>query len=103
MNSDSHFNDVENTDEGYTLEFIAAHAGVDAQAILRYQQRGFIRAVATGAGASVLLFDNEALRQVRRIEHLRVTCEVNEAGLALIVGLLREVEALRDERRRARR
>jgi MerR family transcriptional regulator/heat shock protein HspR len=103
MSSDPDFNDVEDTDESYTLEFIAAHAGVDAQVILRYQRKGFIRAIATGAGAGGWLFDNEALRQVRRIEHLRVACEVNEDGLALILGLLREVDMLREERRRTRR
>ena len=102
MNSDTDSNDAETTDEGYTLEFIAAHAGVDPVAILRYQEKGFIRAVERGGGEQVV-FDSEALRQVRRSEHLRVTFEVNEAGLGLILGLLREVEALREEQRRARR
>ena len=50
MNSDTDSNDAETTDEGYTLEFIAAHAGVDPVAILRYQEKGFIRAVERGGG-----------------------------------------------------
>jgi hypothetical protein len=45
------------------------------------------------------VFDDESLRSLRRIEHLRATCAVNDAGLKLILDLLREVERLRRERR----
>lgn len=45
------------------------------------------------------LFDVECLRQLRRIEHLRTSCEVNDTGLKLILDLLHETECLREERR----
>jgi DNA-binding transcriptional MerR regulator len=102
MNPETQPDEAGKTEEGYSLEFIAAHAGVDTLVIRRYQQKGFIRPLANDGGGRVR-FDGEALRQVRRIEHLRIRCEVNEAGLELILGLLREVEALRDEQRGARR
>jgi hypothetical protein len=49
------------------------------------------------------LFDAETLRRLRRIEHLRSTCGVNDAGLKLMLDLLHEVECLREERRRSAR
>jgi MerR family transcriptional regulator/heat shock protein HspR len=78
----------------YTLEVFARISGVDQETILHYQEQGFIRA-RPGAGGH---FDDEALRTLRRIEHLRETCGVNETGLRLMLDLLDEVERLRDER-----
>jgi MerR family transcriptional regulator/heat shock protein HspR len=75
----------------YTLEVFARISGVDAQTILHYQQQGFLRPLPESANQ----FDDEALRTLRRIEHLRETCAVNEAGLRLILDLLDEVERLR--------
>ena len=42
-------------------------------------------------------FDDEAVRSLRRIEHLRDTCELNLTGLKLLASLLEEVEQLRAE------
>lgn len=54
------------------------------------------------SGESTTVFDTECLRQLRRIEHLRETCGVNDTGLRLILNLLQEVEQLRQLRRQAR-
>lgn len=78
----------------YTLEVIARISGVDAETILHYQEQGFIRPLPESANQ----FDDEALRTLRRIEHLRETCGVNEAGLRLILDLLDEVERLRNKK-----
>ncbi|CAN5750678.1 hypothetical protein BH11VER1_BH11VER1_29280 [soil metagenome] len=88
----------EEPDTYYSLEVFAELAGVDTTTILHYQEQGIIRPVleATGDDAA---FDAESLRQLRRIEHLRATCEMNEAGLKLLLSLLEEVEQLRQERR----
>ena len=109
MNDHSHFNTLdlpvygEESDVTYTIEMIAELADVDSRTILRYQESGFIRPINLPGKEEPLLFDNECLRMLRRIEHLRSTYAVNEAGLKLILDLLREVEILRQDRRAARR
>lgn len=75
----------------YTLDIIATISGVERETILHYQQQGFIHALPDGDDR----YDDEALRTLRRIEHLRSTCGVNETGLRLILNLLDEVERLR--------
>ena len=85
-----------NTDDpdrstGYTLEILAGITGVSPQTILQYQEHGIIRPVSNGEPH----FDDEAVRALRRIEHLRDTCEMNLIGLKLLAGLLDEVEKLR--------
>ena len=77
-------------DSSYTLAVFARISGVDEETILHYQQRGFIRPLP----GSTARFDDEALRTLRRIEHLRETCGVNDAGLRLILDLLEEIERL---------
>jgi DNA-binding transcriptional MerR regulator len=86
----------------YSIEVIAELTGIEPQTILEYQAKGFIRATASGT-ENEALFDVESLRQLRRIEHLRRTYEVNDVGLKLILGLLHETECLREERRQMRR
>ena len=88
----------EETDACYSIEVIAELAGVKPQTVLHYQEQGFIRPSIRDDGDTGL-FDAECLRQLRRIEHLRATCEMNDAGLKLILDLLHEVECLREERR----
>ncbi|TDU81300.1 MerR family transcriptional regulator/heat shock protein HspR [Prosthecobacter fusiformis] len=88
------------TDTAYSIEVITELTGMDAQTIIRYQEQGFIRP-ASGQAADSALFDAESLRQLRRIEHLRSTCAVNDTGLKLILDLLHEIECLRQERRQS--
>lgn len=85
------------TDVQYTLDVIAELTGLDGQTIIRYQEQGFLRPV-PAQPTEAPLFDEESLRQLRRIEHLRATCAVNDTGLKLILDLLHEVECLRQER-----
>lgn len=88
----------EESDTYYTLEVFAELAGVDAGTVLHYQEQGFLHP-ASHVAAEAAAFDAECLRQLRRIEHLRATCGMNEAGLKLMLNLLEEVERLREERR----
>lgn len=76
----------------YTLEVFARISGVNAETILRYQEQGFIRPLDESGNR----FDDEALRALRRIEHLRETCGMNETGLRLMLDLLDQVERLQD-------
>src|SRR5689334_3008624 len=78
---------------GYTLEILARITGVSTRTILQYQEHGLIHQVSNGEPR----FDDEAVRALRRIEHLRDACEMNLAGLKLLASLLEEVEKLRHE------
>jgi len=73
----------------YTLDILAEITGVSTQTLVQYQEHGLIRPE----------FDDETIRVLRRIEHLRESCEVNLAGLKLLTSLLEEVEQLREELR----
>jgi DNA-binding transcriptional MerR regulator len=86
------------TDTCYSIEVIADLAGVNPQTVLHYQEQGFIRPAAHDPGDAAL-FDVECLRQLRRIEHLRATCGINDAGLKLILDILHEIECLREQQR----
>lgn len=93
--------------EYFSLEVFASLAGVSTRTVLHYQEQGFIRPASPPAPAAAApekqRFDTESLRQLRRIEHLRETCGMNDSGLRLILSLLHEVEQLRQERRQIRR
>ena len=80
------------TPQTYTLDILAEITGVSTQAIVLYQEHGLIRPD----------YDDETVRALRRIEHLRETCELNLAGLKLLTSLLEEVEQLRAELRTLR-
>ncbi len=82
----------------YTSEVIASLAGMDSVTVLHYQEMGVL-SPRPGEGA---LFDDEALRRLRRIHHLRTECGVNDAGIRLILTLMDEVEMLQEERRQRR-
>ena len=82
---------------GFTLEILARITGISIQAICDYQVHGIIRPASRDD-----TFDDEAVRTLRRLEHLRTTCEMNLSGLKLLAGLLNEVEHLRAELRERR-
>ncbi len=83
----------------YSLEVVAELAGEELAGVLRYWEMGLVAAAAGVEGVEVV-FDDESLRQLRQLGYLRESCGMNEAGLQLVSRLLREVEALREERRR---
>ncbi len=76
----------------YSLEIVSELTGVSTQTIVQYQEHGLIQPA----------FNDETIRALRRIEHLRETCEMNLAGVKLLTQLLEEVERLRAELRRLR-
>jgi len=82
----------------YTLEVMTRLTGVASETILRYHEHGLIAPVDSGVSGETC-FDADALRTLRRIEHLRRRCEVNVSGLKLVLGLMDEVERLRTELR----
>lgn len=88
------------SEASYSLEIVARLSGLDAGTILSYAEQGLIHpSPGTDEGEA---FDDETLRTLGQIEHLRQACGVNEAGLRLILTLMAEMERLRDELRRRR-
>ena len=81
-------------DAVYALEIIVELTGLPAATILQYKQHGLVAPVAA-RGPGARQFDEEALRTLRRIEHLRARYEMNLRGLKLMLDLLEEVERLR--------
>ena len=86
----------ENGGATYTLDVLCELVGVSSQTIVHYQEHGLI--VSAGA-SSARRFDDEALRALRRIEHLRSHYEMNLRSLKFTLGLLQELERLRDDLR----
>jgi DNA-binding transcriptional MerR regulator len=76
----------------YTLEMLAEVSGVATQTIVEYQECGLIHAG----------YNDETVRLLRRMEHLREACGMNLRGLKLMTGLLEELEQLRAELRARR-
>lgn len=75
--------------ETYTLEVLAQMTGLSTQVLVSYQEHGIIQPQ----------YDDDTVRRLRRIEHLRESCEMNLEGLRLMARLLDEVEHLREELR----
>ena len=82
----------DSTPQTYSLEILAETTGVSTQMIVQYQEHGILPP----------RYDDETVRALRRIEHLRQTCEMNLRGLKLLTQLLDEVEQLRHELRSKR-
>lgn len=76
----------------YSLEILSQTTGVSTQTIVQYQEHGLLPSP----------YDDDTVRALRRIEHLRETCEMNLHGLKMITQLLDEVEQLRRELRTRR-
>jgi DNA-binding transcriptional MerR regulator len=75
--------------ETYTLEVLAQMTGLSTQVLVSYQEHGIIQPQ----------YDDDTVRRLRRIEHLRESCEMNLEGMRLMSRLLDEVEHLREELR----
>ena len=80
----------------YTLDAVASLTQVPRRLILVYCKHGLVSPVMDPA-CSGWYFNDEAIRILRRIEYLRTACDVNLAGIKLIMDLVGEVERLREE------
>jgi len=82
----------------HSLTTAAGLAGVSPEQFHHYHQQGFLSQThATAEGQPV--FDDQAIYEVRRIEHLRRVHGVPPSALPLVWELLNEVEQLRAEAR----
>ena len=87
-----HHPDLPENELGYTLEVLAEATGVSVQTILLYREHGIIPAQS----------DDDTVRLLRRVEHLREHCGLNLHGLKLVTQLFEEIELLRAELRARR-
>lgn len=84
----------------YSIDVVAEQTGVGVSTILHYQEQGLIFPLPDGNGPA--RYDDEALRTLRRIEHLRAAGAMNLSGMKLLLELLSEVERLRADLRSRR-
>ena len=80
----------------YTLDVTAHLAGVPRRSILAYYRAGLVRPVFQPP-YGVMVFTEEAIYTVRRIEHVRAIHGIDVALVKTVFGLLDEVERLRTE------
>lgn len=80
----------------HSLEAAARLAEVHPEMLRYYCQLGVLGEARARPGA-VLVFDDDALYELRRFEHYRRHHQVDRKTLRLICGLWREVERLRVE------
>lgn len=76
----------------YSLEVLAEMTGISRQSIVQYEEHGLIHPQ----------FDDDTVRSLRRIEHLRESYGMNLGGVKLITALLEELEQLRADLRARR-
>lgn len=79
----------------YTVGIVAQLAGLSSRTVVRYLEQGLISPRASPRPGAVE-FDEEALRLLRRIEHLRTHYRMTPQGLKLTLRLLEELERLQD-------
>ena len=82
----------------YSLEAAARLADVHPEMLRYYCRLGLFGEARARAGAE-LIFDDDALYELRRFEHYRRHHGLNRKTLRLICGLWREVERLQAELR----
>jgi DNA-binding transcriptional MerR regulator len=83
----------------YSLETTAELTGVQGDVLQEYCRLGLL---GPAPGDAPVTFDETALYEVRRIEHLRREFGLTLQALPLLCSLLHEVERLRNELRHLR-
>lgn len=86
----------------YTIEETAHLANVPRHRIAIYYKYGLV-SPAMDPDTGGWFFNDEAIHALRRIESLRMACDLNLAGIKLVLELMREVEVLSEEVRFLRR
>ena len=84
----------------YSLEVVAQLSGASSETILHYQEQGLI--TSHPAPEAEHAFDDETVRTLRRIDHLRTQHQLQDRSLKFVLQLMGEVERLRAELRRRR-
>jgi hypothetical protein len=80
----------------YTIEAVARITRIPKEEIVIYYRAGFVSPLPSGNEPD-LLFDEEAVHQLRRLAFLLAEYKMSREGLKLVSSLLTEVERLRAE------
>lgn len=80
----------------YSIETAARLSHVSRRMIAVYCRQGLVSPVMDPSSGG-WLFNDDGIRRLRRIEHLRETCGMNLNAVGMILSLLDEVEDLRRE------
>ncbi len=80
----------------YPIDVAAAMARVPRRRIALYYRHGLVSPV-MDPECGGWYFNDDAIRELRRIEYLRSVCGMNFSAISMMLDLLREVEHLRDE------
>ena len=80
----------------YSIDAAAQLAAVHPDMVRYYFRRGMLGTLGAGSEAEHSL-DDDALYELRRIEHFRRRFGLNRRALLLLSRLLRDVERLEDE------
>ncbi|MGZ5528018.1 MAG: MerR family transcriptional regulator [Limisphaerales bacterium] len=80
----------------YSIETVAHLTHLPRHEIGVYCKEGLV-SPAVDPECGGYYFDDEAIRTLRQIEHLRTNYGVSLPGVTMILGLMNEVEHLRDE------
>jgi DNA-binding transcriptional MerR regulator len=80
----------------YPIDIAAAMARVPRRRIALYYRHGLVSPV-LDPECGGWYFNDDAIRELRRIEHLRSTCGMDLRAIGLMLDLLKEVERLREE------
>lgn len=83
----------------YSLEAAAQLADIHPEMLRYYCQLGLFGEARAQAADTQLVFDDDAIYELRRFEHYRRHHGVNRKTLRLLCGLWREVENLQAELR----
>jgi hypothetical protein len=82
-------------DESLTLEVVCNTVGARESVVMRLAQQGLLESTADETGRPLL--PQRAVVQLRRMQRLRRDLGVNFAGAAVIIDLVRRIEALNRE------
>lgn len=88
-------------DATYDIEIVCKLTGLSTQTLLQYQEQGLISCVDSSGCVSESI-NEETLRRLRHIEHLRSAYELNMAGIKHIFELMDQIESLQSELRSRR-
>ena len=80
----------------YSLDATAHLAGVSRRSLLVYCRAGLVRPVFQPP-YGIMVFTEEAIYTVRRVEHLRAVQGIDVTWIKTLFDLLNEVERLRSE------
>lgn len=82
----------------YTLETVSHLTATSRRMILHYLHKGLIRP-ARNIEKHGILFDDDTVYKIRRMEELRVIHEISLSGIKMIMNLIEEVDSLKSELR----